>query len=46
VCDRVAIVAGGKIRRILPVPSDEREMRQAYGEAVHDADSASDPGVS
>ncbi len=46
VCDRVAIVAAGKIRRTLPVPSDEGEMRQAYGEAVHDADSASDPGVS
>ena len=44
VCDRVAIVAGGRIRSIVSVPADEQELREVYRKAVHD-ESASGLGL-
>lgn len=46
VCDRVAIIAGGRVRSILAVPADERALRDAYQEALHGPESAPGLGVS
>lgn len=46
VCDRVAIVAGGRVRTIVSAPADERGLRDAYSKALHDDESTSGLGVS
>lgn len=45
-CDRVAIIAGGKVRSILAVPANERELRDAYDEALHGPEPAPSLGIS
>lgn len=46
VCDRVAIVAGGRVRSIFAVPANEQALRDAYDEALHRPEHAPGPGVS
>ena len=45
-CDRVAILIGGRVRDLMSVTRNEEDLRMAYRNALNDAESASHPRVS